>query len=248
MTFKDLFSGHASDYARYRPRYPAGLYDHLASLCERRDLAWDCATGNGQAAIELAKRFARVIATDASKKQLDEAPRIEKIEYQVWPAEKTELSTRSVDLVTVAQALHWFDFARFGQEVRRVASPGCMLAVWTYSVAQITPEIDAVTEQLYNIGLKGFWEYERTWVDKGYEGIPLPIVGETRPRFEMKVDMTLAHWIAYLGTWSAVKKAVETTGRNPVDGMRAEFEKAWGEPGSARPVTYPLNVRIGRVS
>ena len=57
MSFKDRFSGHAAEYALYRPHYPKELFQYLASLAPNRDAAWDCATGNGQAAEMLAEYF-----------------------------------------------------------------------------------------------------------------------------------------------------------------------------------------------
>src|SRR5215831_1555408 len=142
--FKDHFSAHATDYRAFRPSYPAELFTFLASAAPARDLAWDCGTGNGQAAVALAEHFARVFATDASAEQVKNAEPHPRVEYAVAPAEKCPLPDHTADLVTVAQALHWFDFDRFYAEVRRVARPGGLLAVTCYYEPSVGPGVDPV--------------------------------------------------------------------------------------------------------
>jgi ubiquinone/menaquinone biosynthesis C-methylase UbiE len=247
MIFKDLFSGYASEYARFRPIYPAELFDFLAACCPSRDFAWDCGTGNGQAALELAKHFKKVIATDPSEKQLAEAPLAPNIEYQVAPAERTSISTGSIDLITVAQALHWFDVEKFTREVARVAKPKARLAVWCYALAQISPEIDQITLRLYSEILGTYWDPERKHVENGYEHFNLPISNEIRPKFDMRSEMDLASWQAYLRTWSALQKYQKAKGEDPLHLIAEDFEKAWGDPASVRPVNFPLFVRAGEI-
>jgi hypothetical protein len=247
MVFKDLFSSHAANYAKYRPKYPAELFDILAAPCLSRDLAWDCGTGNGQAAVELAARFKRVIATDPSEKQIALAPKNPNIEYQVAPAEKTAIATESVDLVTVAQALHWFKITSFTKEVLRVAKPKARLAVWCYSLANVSGSVDAVTKELYEGILGTYWEPERKLVDAGYEGVILPITNESRPKLEMRVEMDLEAWLAYLRTWSALQKYQNLNSRDPLELILKDFEKAWGDPLSVRPIVFPLFVRTGEI-
>ena len=118
--FKDHFSHQAADYAKFRPRYPREMFEYLATIVQSKKVAWDCATGNGQAAVELAAVFDRVIATDASKKQIANAQPHDRVEYRIAPAEKSGLESDSIDLVMVAQALHWLDSSRFYPELRRV--------------------------------------------------------------------------------------------------------------------------------
>ena len=124
-TFHDHFSGVANRYVDFRPHYPAELFDYVATLVPRTSLVWDCACGNGQATLDLAQRFERVIATDASREQIASAMPHPKVEFRVAPAEQSGLPDESVGLITVAQALHWFDLERFYAEAK-CSSP----AVW----------------------------------------------------------------------------------------------------------------------
>lgn len=167
MTFQDHFSEQAKEYARHRPTYPAAMFAYLASLAPSQELAWDCGTGNGQAAIALAEQFQHVIATDASASQIENAFPHERVEYRVEPSEQTSLPTGAVDLVTVGTAVHWFDFDRFYTEVRRVTKANGILAVWTYSFPDIMPAVERWIENFYFMTLKGFWP-ER-WPGRGYE-------------------------------------------------------------------------------
>src|SRR5688500_8320225 len=173
--FKDYFSASAAEYAAFRPRYPEALFEFVASLPARRRTAWDCATGNGQAAIPLAKRFDRVIATDASAEQIAHAERGARVGYRVALADASGIEAGSVDLVTVAQALHWLPLDAFFAEVRRVLAPGGALAIWCYARLSIAPDIDQVIERYYAGTLAPYWSPERALVDQGYRTIAMPI-------------------------------------------------------------------------
>jgi ubiquinone/menaquinone biosynthesis C-methylase UbiE len=142
MTFKDHFSKQAVGYAKFRPRYPKVLFSYLRRIAPSRELAWDCGTGNGQAAVGLASVFDRVIATDASEKQISNAQPDERVEYRVAPAENSGIKSETLDLIMIAQALHWFDLDRFYAEARRVLKPNGVLAASAYKFFRITPEID----------------------------------------------------------------------------------------------------------
>jgi len=246
--FKDLFSGHAKDYARYRPHYPSTLFEYLSHQSAVHDLAWDCGTGNGQAAVELARTFKKVIGTDPSAEQIAAAAPAPHVEYRVAPAEKTDLLARSVDLITVAQALHWFKHDQFNDEVRRVAKPGAILAVWSYNLAKIDSAVDAVTLELYEGELGKYWEPERRLVEQGYAGIELPLENEENPDFAMTTEMNLDHWLKYLATWSAFKTAVKKSGTNPIEKLKPKFEKAWGNANESKTIRFPLTVRMGKVA
>ena len=173
-SFQDYFSKQASEYARYRPHYPGELFDYLASISPGRQLAWDCGTGNGQAALELVKRFSRVVATDASGDQLAQAVAHERIDYRIERAEDVSLEDHSVDLVTVAVAVHWFDLEQFYQAVRRVAAPNGVLAVWTYHLPLIEPGIDRVLAHYYQDVLAGYWPGQMRYLDQCYQTLPFP--------------------------------------------------------------------------
>ena len=247
MEFKDLFSAQATDYAKFRPRYPAALFDYLADLAPKRDLALDVGTGNGQAAVELAARFQRVLATDPSQKQLAQAETRPNIDYRRAPAEATEAPAGAVDLVTVAQAFHWFDQPKFFAEVQRVAKPGAVLAAWTYGLAQIEPSLDAVIDQLYRGLLEPYWDPARKLVDQGYKNEKFPFAEISAPKFVMSADWTLPEWMGYLGTWSAVQKYKEVNGKDPLELSWPAMREAWGAE-ERRRVEWPLGMRVVRVS
>src|ERR671925_337464 len=149
FNFEDHFSTQSEQYAQYRPKYPDKIYAYLASIAPGHSLAWDCGTGNGQAAIGLAKYFDKVHATDASAEQISLAYPHEKVDYRVERAEEVSLNDSSVDLITVAVAIHWFNFDEFYREVKRVLKPDGVLAAWTYNSVEISPEIDQLVDQYY---------------------------------------------------------------------------------------------------
>lgn len=245
--FKDHFSGHAAAYARYRPAYPAALYDWLAAQVTTHDCAWDVATGNGQAAAELAKRFTRVIATDGSVEQIAQAAAVANIEYRVETAEGSRLADHTVDLVTVAQAYHWFDHAAFVKQVQRVARPGGMLAIWTYALAEINPDVDRVVRKFYSGPIEGFWPPERRLVEAGYSSLEFPWPDSDVPEFRLQLDWSLDDLLGYLRTWSAVQRYLSVRHQDPVTEWQAEFASAWGENASLV-VSWPLRVRCFRIT
>ena len=245
--FKDHFSAHASAYARYRPRYPEALFAYLAALCPAHDLAWDCATGNGQAAHSLAEYFAHVVATDASADQIANAAPHARVAYQVAPAAQSPLAPHTADLVTVAQALHWLDLDAFYPEVRRVLKPGGVLAVWTYSLIQINPAVDALIERLYHDIVGAYWPPERRHVEDGYRSLPFPFEALEPPAFTMSLLWTLDDLLGYLGTWSATTRYIKTHAANPVEEIAQDLTQAWGDPAAVKPARWTLPLRVGRV-
>lgn len=246
--FKDHFSGHAADYRAFRPDYPPALFAFLASVAPGREQVWDCGTGNGQAAVALAEHFRRVFATDASAEQIKNAEPHPRVEYAVAPAEKCPLPDACADLVTVAQALHWFDHDRFYAEVRRVCRPGGLLAVWTYDFHSVGPEIDPVLERLQAEFIRPYWPTERAFVNTGYRNLPFPFPELPVPRFEMVADWDLPRLTGYMNTWSAVRRYEKEHGTNPVGAVAGELGRVWGDPATVRSVRWRFRVRVGRVN
>lgn len=246
MTFKDRFSGHAADYAQFRPHYPPELFEYLASIAPNRKLAWDCATGNGQAAAGLAEFFEGVIATDASEKQIASAQRHDGIEYRVASAEQSGLEADSIALVTVAQALHWFDRAAFFAEAKRVLQSEGLVAIWTYNLFVISPEIDRLVENFYRETVGSYWDFERTLVETGYRTIEFPFAEIALPEFRMQAEWRLDEVLGYLRTWSATKAFIAKEGFDPVDSLGADLQKSWSNDKVPRRVHWPLGLRVGR--
>jgi ubiquinone/menaquinone biosynthesis C-methylase UbiE len=244
LEFKDHFSKQAADYAKFRPRYPQELFRWLASVAPNRELAWDCATGNGQAAVELAEQFERVIATDASEKQVANAEPHPCVEYRVGKAENSGLKAHSVDLVTVAQALHWFDLEKFYAEVRRVLKPRGVIAAWAYKLAKVSPDIDALVNHYYSDVVGPYWPEERVLVEK-FEELPFAFPAMETPRFEMVAQWKVEQLLGYLRTWSATQRFIATEKRNPLEEVEEELRAAWKQ--ELRRVIWPLTVRVGTV-
>lgn len=241
---KDRFSRQASQYATFRPRYPKELFDFIFSQVKTFDQAWDAGTGNGQSAVVLAERFSHVFASDISAKQLEQAPGRENVEYAV-AGETTKLSDHSVDLVTVAQAIHWFDRKKFYHEVRRVAKPGAIVAVWAYSLLKVSQVIDPLIENFYKNVIGPYWDPERRLIDEQLKTIDFPFTEMKVPPFDMKLTWSLEELEGYLGTWSAVKKYEEAAKENPVPALMATIRGQ--NPSTPLSVSFPLFVRMGRI-
>jgi ubiquinone/menaquinone biosynthesis C-methylase UbiE len=245
MTFKDHFSKQAADYAKFRPGYPREMFEYLASIAPARQRAWDCATGSGQAAVGLAAVFDRVIATDASEKQIANAQPHERVEYRVAPAEQSQIELSNVDLIMVAQALHWFDLDRFYPEARRVLKPGGVFAASAYRFLHVTPAVDDLVNRRYYGEIVGpCWPAERALI-MNFEEIPFPFPERETPAFEMKVDWTLDHVLGYLRSWSATQRFIAANRRDPLEEIAAELRSAWGDIKKSRRVVWPLTLRVG---
>ncbi|HEY2910108.1 MAG TPA: class I SAM-dependent methyltransferase [Gemmataceae bacterium] len=234
----------AAEYREFRPGYPADLFASLAALPANRRLAWDCGTGNGQAARGLAAHFDRVVATDASPQQLQQALPSRNVEYLVAPAESCPLPDDCADLVVVAQALHWFDLDRFYAEVHRVGRPGSILAATCYYEPSVNPAVDAVLAR-YQETVRSYWPAGREWVDAGYRTIPFPFEELPMDRRQLSLDTDLPRFLGYLNTWSASRAFKKATGRDPLEPFSAAFADAWGAP--TRTVTWHFNVRLGKI-
>jgi SAM-dependent methyltransferase len=243
MTTKDLFSEGSKNYATFRPTYPVELFEFIYSYCKSYDAAWDCATGNGQAAKELAARFKQVQATDISAKQIEKATKQNNIFYSVGQAEKTLFADNSFDLITVAQAIHWINFDLFYPEVVRVAKPNALLAVWGYSLLSIDPIIDEILADFYSRVVGQYWDKERRFIDEKYQTIPFPFEELKSPEFTFSFEWTIDELQGYLGTWSAVQKFIKANQFNPVDKLIEIIRPNWKQ--EKRTVNFPLFLRLG---
>jgi SAM-dependent methyltransferase len=244
--FKDHFSQVAATYSQFRPLYPAALFEHLAALCTDRARAWDCACGSGQASVALAEVFASVVATDASATQISAARAHPRVAYRVAPAEDSGIETASVDLVAVAQALHWLDLERFYGEVRRVLKAGGVLAVWSYGPLEVEgEEVDAPLQQFYREIVGPFWPPERAHVEDGYARLPFPFAQVDTPRFNMETCWTLPHLLGYVRSWSATTRYVQREGHDPVDPLEERLVPLWGGGDRTRRIRWPLALRCG---
>jgi len=245
--FKDHFSAHASAYATARPHYPAALFDWLAVQCEKRSLAWDAGCGNGQASRALAAHFAQVYASDPSAEQIAAAEPVANIRYVVEPAEGCGMDDGCADLVTVAQAMHWFDVSRFQTEARRVLKPGGLFAAWTYAQSRVTPAVDVPFDRLHDELLEDWWPDGRQHVIASYRTLPFAFDRVTGvPAFAMRCEWTLLQYLAYLRSWSACQRCLRATGSDPVALILAEMTAAWGDPQTVRAVSWPLTLHVGR--
>jgi ubiquinone/menaquinone biosynthesis C-methylase UbiE len=241
------FATEAAEYAHLRPTYPEELFAFLASVEPSRAVAWDCATGNGQAATHLAGYFGRVIATDESGEMIAQAPRDPRITYRVAEAEDSGLEDRSVDLVTVASAIHWFDLERFYAEVRRVVKPGGAIAAWTYYTPVFGSDIDAVVQRLVQEVLGAYWDERLHYVVDEFHDLPFPFGPIEAPPFQTDMEWDMQDLMAYFETWSSSVKYREVNRVSPTSLIEEDLARAWGDPQQKRDLRFPLYMRLGRV-
>jgi ubiquinone/menaquinone biosynthesis C-methylase UbiE len=243
--FQDHFSDVAADYAAFRPTYPDALFDQLAALCPQREVAWDCGAGNGQASASLARRFRRVLASDRSASQVASAQPRDNVLYHLAAAEQAAISSGAVDLVTVAQALHWFAPRAFFAEVHRVLKPDGIFAAWCYTLMEVDESVDPTIHQFYYDIVGPYWPLRRELVEGAYRSLDFPFVELARPEFHMEAEWSLEQLMGYLGTWSAVRNYRQTQGEDPRAQIAATLKEAWLPAGSVKTVRWPLHVRLG---
>ena len=244
---KDNFSTGSDNYAHYRPSYPKAFFEYLFSLLPQKRVAWDCATGSGQIAAELSKGFEKVYATDISQSQIAHAVQLDNIEYSVQAAEQTHFEKELFDLVTVGQAIHWFDFDRFYEEVRRTSKKEGLICVVGYGLVRVDSAIDAVVDDFYKNIIGPYWDAERRYVDENYLSIPFPFKEVKAPKFQNDQSWTLLHFMGYLNTWSAVKHYKKATGLDPMPALQERLEKYWGLE-EVKSLFFPILLRIGHVN
>jgi SAM-dependent methyltransferase len=241
------FATEAAQYAHLRPTYPDGLFAFLSTTVAPRDVAWDCATGNGQAATHLRGYFGRVIATDESAEMIAQAPRDRRIEYRVAEAEDSGIETDSVDMVTVASAIHWFDLSKFYAEVRRVVRPGGTIAAWTYYTPVFGNDIDAIIEHLAHDVLADYWDERLHYVVDEFHDLPFPFEPIEAPPFRTDMRWSMEDLLGYFETWSSSVKYREAEGARPTDLIRGDLARVWGDPDRKKDLHFPLYMRLGRI-
>jgi ubiquinone/menaquinone biosynthesis C-methylase UbiE len=246
LEFKDHFSKQAKEYALYRPKYPPELFEYLSGLAKEHKTAWDSATGNGQAALGLADHFDKVVATDASEAQISQAFPHQKIEYLVAPAESSGLESSSIDLITVASAIHWLDTEKFYSEAKRVLKPSGVISVWVYDGTYVNPEIDAIIFEHLSEKLDKHWPKESAISWNFEKEIQLPFEKIETPNFKIELQWSLDDYISFLYTWSSTQNYIKAHGVNPLDELRTKLLNIWGAEDEKRPVTMPLMIKAGR--
>ncbi|EMF82218.1 methyltransferase domain protein [Leptospira weilii serovar Topaz str. LT2116] len=246
MDFKDHFSSHSFSYSEFRPGYPLELFLYLKNLVPNAKIVWDCGTGTGQAAVSLAATFEKVIATDPSTNQISSAEPRKNVEYRICKAEDSTLENDEVDLITVAQAFHWFNFESFYKEAIRVGRKNGILAIWGYDLHRISPEIDNIVDKLYRVIVGSYWPPERKYVEEKYKTIPFPFEEIIPPSFSMKEEWTVDQILGYLRTWSSVRKYIQKNESDPVLLVETEIRNFWGKA-QTKIVEWPLFLKIGKL-
>lgn len=247
---KDLFSNHAVEYAKYRPLYPDNLYQYIFQFVEQFGSAWDCGTGNGQVARVLANHFRQVYATDLSEAQLHEAPRLPNIHYRAETGEQCSAPSSSFDLITVAQAVHWFDFDMFYRQVNRVLKPEGVIAVWVYEIIRVDDALDEFVLYLYEEILGSFWAPERKYIEDKLQTIPFPFSGQTTAEFRMEVEWNHEQLLGYLNSWSAwgsyyqMNPQEKNNENSPMERFKRALQKYWPN-GERRTLWFPVYLRMG---
>jgi SAM-dependent methyltransferase len=245
-TFHHLFGRQAQSYAKFRPGYPQELFDFLVSKVSSRHQAWDCGTGSGQAATALSAYFDSVIATDVNSSQIEMAERKPNIDYRVLPAEATDIPDASIDLVTSANAVHWFDVSAFFKEVQRVLKPGGVVAVWCYNSVRVDGPAQAVLSE-FTAGLKQYWPSPIELVTNNYKTLTFPFEEIAAPDLCMKVEWTAQQLVGYVSTWSAVQRCIDNTGIDPTVKFRGDLEPHFPQHDQLCTVRFPLPMRVGRL-
>jgi ubiquinone/menaquinone biosynthesis C-methylase UbiE len=246
---KDLFSQQAATYAKYRPTYPPALIEYILSFVSNRSVAWDVATGNGQAALLLSNYFEKIMATDYSEKQLDQAILRNNIFYSLSGAEKTGFSDNSFDLITIAQAYHWLNFEEFQKEATRVAKPGAIIAAWGYNIPQSGIEkLDNAINYFYKEVVGSFWDVERKFIEAAYQTIPFSFEPLPGTSFAIEVKWSINDLAGYFQSWSSVQHFINNRKFNPVEQFLPQLANAWPTQQQILSFNFPLFMRIGRVT
>lgn len=241
------FQAGGRDYARFRPEYPAALAAFLARSAPDTRFAVDVGCGSGQLTVQLGAHFDTVLGLDPSAGQLAHAPATANVHFARAPAEHLPLPGRRASLVTAAQAAHWFDLPAFHAEVRRIARPGAVLALVSYGVPELDAGLQDCFAHFYRDGIGPFWPPQRQLVDRGYADLDFPFAELAPPAMVMRKAWSLGELLGYISTWSAVKHAAQQGHGQLLDRFATDLAARWGDPATARPVTWPINMRVGIV-
>jgi len=246
MSNAGLFATVAREYATFRPGYPPDLFAWLARVSPSRKAVWDCGCGSGQASVALAEHFSVVHATDVAPEQIAAAKPHPRVRYSVAPAEHSGLPVHSMDLITVAQALHWFDVTAFYAEVVRVARPGALLAVWNYPRPQFADaELERRFLAFYSDVVGPYWPPERRHIESRYRTLPFPFEEIAAPEFALDLSWNLEQVAGYVSSWSATARYRKTLGADPVPLLRDTLGPAWPAGGARVPVRMAIGLRVG---
>ncbi|MDX2045673.1 MAG: class I SAM-dependent methyltransferase [Chitinophagaceae bacterium] len=245
---KDLFSGQSADYARYRPSYPIELIEYITAFVKEKNKVWDCATGNGQAAVLLAPHFKQVCASDLSAKQIQQATAHPKVVYTVCQAEQTPYDDNSFDLITVAQAYHWLNFDAFAKEAERVSKPGGTIAVWCYGLFFTEDDnMNRLIKDFYTGTVGPYWDKERKYIDEELKTVPFPYKeAEVKKSFSITVNWDINDVCGYISSWSSVQHFIKERGFNPLDELCSQLH-AYDKDNSRKDFQFPVYLRIGKI-
>ena len=247
MEFKDYFSSQAAEYAKFRPRYPDELFSYLSSITNEHKKAWDCAAGNGQAALSLTDYFDEVIATDASEKQIHNAIPHPKIKYRVAPAENNGIESSSVDLITVATAAHWLNLAKFYEEAKRTLKPEGTLAIWNYARSNVSEAVDSITDH-YIDNIVGSYAAPDFWKGVNAEtDIEFPFDRIKTPEFIIRQNWSFRDYVNYIMTWSPTQNYFKKNNSNPLEHIFDDFKKAWGDENEKKEIIWKLTLKAAKV-
>ncbi len=245
METEKLFADKADLYAVARPMYPQALFDFISSITNGRDRAWDCASGNGQAAVGLVKSFSKVYASDISHEQIANAFQSPNIEYSVQAAENTNYMDHQFDLVNVAQALHWFDYEKYWDEVSRVLNPRGVFVAYSYIWPAVNNAVDDVVEQSLKKIIEPYWASNNRIVWDGYKTVDFPFKRLATPDIDLTNQWDLHQFVDYLHTWSATRRCMEEIGDDFFNAAKENLTKVWGDPNTKMTIKNPLTIIAG---